>query len=161
MSATFSVTATGTTPLAYQWQRGSVNISGATSSSYTRASAAAADNGATFRCVVTNSVGSATSNAAILTVTFDIKPPTIVSAAASIATAVEVVFSEPVGQTSAQTVGHYAIDQGITISAASLGADLKTVTLTTPTLPEGVIYTIERTYDGKMNVLEFKWLPRF
>src|SRR5204863_445268 len=48
--ATFSVTASGDSPLTYQWQRNDANISGATSSSFTIGSAAAADNGARFRC---------------------------------------------------------------------------------------------------------------
>jgi endo-1,4-beta-D-glucanase Y len=67
-SVSFSVTASGTAPLNYQWQKNGANISGATSSSYT-ITAAAADNGALFRCVVTNAYGSATSNSARLTVT--------------------------------------------------------------------------------------------
>jgi glucose/arabinose dehydrogenase len=73
-SATFTVAASGSTPLSFQWQRNQVNISGATSSSYTLSSAAFADNGAKFRCVVTNAFGSATSNEATLTVN---APPTI------------------------------------------------------------------------------------
>ncbi|MGZ5434937.1 MAG: PQQ-dependent sugar dehydrogenase [Pyrinomonadaceae bacterium] len=72
--ATFSVVASGSTPLSYQWQRNQQNISGATSSSYTLPSAAFADNGATFRCVVTNAFGNATSNEATLTVN---APPSI------------------------------------------------------------------------------------
>ncbi|HUE80771.1 MAG TPA: PQQ-dependent sugar dehydrogenase [Pyrinomonadaceae bacterium] len=66
--ATFSVVASGSTPLSYQWQRNQANISGATSSSYTLPSVAFADNGAKFRCVVTNAFGSATSNEPTLTV---------------------------------------------------------------------------------------------
>src|SRR6185503_14105579 len=66
--ATFTVSATGSTPLSYQWQRNMVNIGGATSSSYTLASTTLADNGAKFRCVVTNAFGNATSNEATLTV---------------------------------------------------------------------------------------------
>ena len=66
--ATFSVVASGSATLSYQWQRNQSNISGATSSSYTLPSAAFADNGATFRCIVTNGFGTATSNEATLTV---------------------------------------------------------------------------------------------
>ena len=44
-NATFSVTATGTAPLAYQWRRNAQNISGATASSYTRTNAQLADMG--------------------------------------------------------------------------------------------------------------------
>src|SRR5262245_17585315 len=52
-SATFSVTATGTAPLTYQWQRAEstgsfANISGATSTSFTSSSAQASDNGDRF-----------------------------------------------------------------------------------------------------------------
>jgi len=68
-TATFSVTATGTAPLAYQWQKNNANITGATSASYTTPVAVSGDNGATFRVVVTNSAGSATSSVATLTVT--------------------------------------------------------------------------------------------
>jgi Immunoglobulin domain len=66
--ATFTVVATGTAPLSYQWQRGTTNSTGATSPSYTLAATSASDNGATFRVVVTNPVGNATSNSATLTV---------------------------------------------------------------------------------------------
>ncbi|HVQ37355.1 MAG TPA: PQQ-dependent sugar dehydrogenase [Pyrinomonadaceae bacterium] len=67
--ATFQVSATGSTPLSYQWQRNMVDLAGANSSSYTVSSATSADNGAKFRVVVTNAFGSATSNEATLTVT--------------------------------------------------------------------------------------------
>jgi hypothetical protein len=67
-TATFSVTASGTAPLSYQWQKNGVAIGGATSSSYTTPAETTADNGAQFNVVVSNSGGSATSNAAILTV---------------------------------------------------------------------------------------------
>ena len=67
-TATFSVLATGTVPMSYQWKKNGVNISGANSADYTTPAAALADNGAAYRCVVSNSVGSVTSNAATLTV---------------------------------------------------------------------------------------------
>ncbi len=67
--AIFSVTVTGTGPFTYQWQKNNANISGATSSSYTTPATVSGDNGATFRVIVTNSGGSATSGSATLTVT--------------------------------------------------------------------------------------------
>src|SRR5580692_8867313 len=67
-TATFSVTATGTAPLSYQWQKNSANISGATASSYTTPATATTDNGAKFDVVVTNAVGSQTSTMVTLTV---------------------------------------------------------------------------------------------
>lgn len=63
----FSVVATGTAPLAYQWQRDGTAIAGATSATLAFV-AAAGDSGASFRVVVSNAAGSVTSNAAVLTV---------------------------------------------------------------------------------------------
>jgi hypothetical protein len=68
-TATFSVTATGTDTLAYQWKKGGTAISGATLSSYTTPATTTADSGAQFTVTVTNSVGNITSNAATLTIT--------------------------------------------------------------------------------------------
>jgi glucose/arabinose dehydrogenase len=67
-SASFTVAASGNPTPTYQWQRNQVNISGATSPTYTIATTAASDNGAKFRCVATNAFGAATSNEATLTV---------------------------------------------------------------------------------------------
>ena len=74
-AATFTVTASGTATLTYQWRKDAGNISGATSASYTIAAVQESDEGS-FDCVVTNSQGSATSNAATLTVN---DPPVITS----------------------------------------------------------------------------------
>ncbi len=63
---TFSVTAEGTAPLGYQWRRNGAPIALATSSSYTLAATAAADDGALFSVVVSNTVGSVTSSNALL-----------------------------------------------------------------------------------------------
>jgi len=68
-TATFTVAATGTGTLSYQWKRGGAAISGATSASYTTPATTAADNGAQFTVTVSNTVGSVTSSAATLTVT--------------------------------------------------------------------------------------------
>ena len=68
-SATFSVTAAGTAPLSYQWKKGGTDISGATTSSYTTPATSLADSGTAYSVVVTNELGTATSDAVILTVT--------------------------------------------------------------------------------------------
>jgi hypothetical protein len=73
-TATFSVVATGTATLKYQWLKNNTNVSGATSASYTTPTTIASDNGAKFTCFVSNSAGNITSNAAILTVN---SPPSI------------------------------------------------------------------------------------
>jgi NHL repeat len=68
-SATFSVAAAGTQPLAYQWQRNGVNIAGATNSSFTLSPLALVDDQAHFAVIVSNIAGSAPSQSALLTVT--------------------------------------------------------------------------------------------
>jgi hypothetical protein len=67
-TATFSVTALGTTPFSYQWQKGTTAITGATSASYTTPVTTTTDNGSQYSVVVSNAIGNATSNAATLTV---------------------------------------------------------------------------------------------
>jgi hypothetical protein len=66
-AATFTVVATGTAPLSYQWSKNSVAITGATSATYAIASAQSGDGGS-YTVAVTNLAGSVTSNAATLTV---------------------------------------------------------------------------------------------
>jgi hypothetical protein len=63
--ATFSVTATGTAPLAYQWKKAGLNLPGATNASYAIAAVQAADTG-DYAVVVTNSAGSIGSRTATL-----------------------------------------------------------------------------------------------
>jgi beta-galactosidase len=78
-AATFSVTASGT-GLTYQWRRNGVDISGATSASYTTpATVFATDNGALYSVVVSNAGGSVTSSNATLVVnpTADGTAPTL------------------------------------------------------------------------------------
>jgi glucose/arabinose dehydrogenase len=72
---TFTVAASGSQPLTYQWQRNGVNINGATGASYTIPAVAAGDNGAHFRVIVSNTFGGTTSDDAILTIRQS-SPPT-------------------------------------------------------------------------------------
>jgi alpha-tubulin suppressor-like RCC1 family protein len=83
-TASFSVTALGTPPFAYQWQRSDdggatfADIAGATAASYsTPATTIAADHGDRYRVIVSNLEGATTSAAATLTVTANIVPPAI------------------------------------------------------------------------------------
>jgi hypothetical protein len=66
--ATFSVIAVGTPILTYQWQRDDVDIPGATEATYTLPVASLADDGATFRVIVSNPHGDVTSNTVTLNV---------------------------------------------------------------------------------------------
>jgi subtilisin-like proprotein convertase family protein len=67
-TATFTVQATGSGSLTYQWKKGSTPIVGATNPTYTTPTLALADNGTAFICDVTNSLGTVSSNSALLTV---------------------------------------------------------------------------------------------
>ncbi|MDB5106241.1 MAG: repeat-containing protein [Fibrobacteres bacterium] len=67
-SAVFTVAATGTPYLNYQWRRAGVDILGATSPSFAYGPAALADNGVHFQCRITNATGGVTSADGILTV---------------------------------------------------------------------------------------------
>lgn len=74
-SATFSVVASGTGPLSYQWKKNGAVLPGATSSTLAFTSAQATDAGS-YAVVVTNVAGFATSSVATLTVNV---APTITS----------------------------------------------------------------------------------
>ncbi len=66
-SVTFRVVASGSSPFTYQWRRNGTPIGGATGSTYVLSSAQSGNNGDQYSVVVTNSLGSATSSSATLT----------------------------------------------------------------------------------------------
>ena len=82
-AATFTVVASGSAPITYQWQKNAANIMGASAASYTTPPAAAADSGAMFSVVVSNAMGGVTSSAAKLTVNAASVAPTITTQPAS------------------------------------------------------------------------------
>lgn len=67
-TAIFTVAASGSPTLKYQWLKNGTVLSGATQSSYTTPVLALADNGASYAVTVTNPVGTITSAAVSLTV---------------------------------------------------------------------------------------------
>src|SRR6266446_2653767 len=78
-TASFSVAATGTAPLNYQWKKNGVAVNGASSPAYSTPATSSSDNGEQFTVVVSNSDGSVTSSAAILTVNASIPPLQVTS----------------------------------------------------------------------------------
>lgn len=66
-NVTFTVAASGTAPLSYQWRRNGANLSGAASPTLSLTSVTTNQSGS-YTCLVTNNAGSATSTAATLTV---------------------------------------------------------------------------------------------
>ena len=67
-TATFTVTATGSAPISYQWRKNGTEISGAIATSYTTPATTTADSGKSYSVVVTNTAGTQTSSFATLTV---------------------------------------------------------------------------------------------
>lgn len=84
-TATFNVMATGTLPFSFQWKKNGVNIVGATGNPYTTPSTLIGENGTLFSVIVTNNIGSVTSNNAMLTVNPAPIAPSITSQPASVA----------------------------------------------------------------------------
>lgn len=74
-TVTWTVAATGTAPLTYQWRLNGGSLAGATNASYTRTNVQSGDAG-TYSVVVANAAGSVTSANAVLTVN---TPPTILA----------------------------------------------------------------------------------
>jgi len=67
-TATFTVVATSTAPLTYQWKKNNASIPGATSASYTTPPATINDDGATYKVGIQNNLGGVTSNVVTLSV---------------------------------------------------------------------------------------------
>ena len=100
-SVTFTVVVTGSPTPTLQWQKNGGAIAGQTTASLTLANVAVAD-AASYTCVATNSAGSATSNAATLTITaapvapaFTTQPVSQTVAAGATATFTVVVTGTP------------------------------------------------------------------
>ena len=81
-SATFTVSATGSTPLNYFWRKGVVVVTNSTVASFTIANAQVTDAG-TYSVIVSNSLGTATSSNATLTVSSVVTAPAITTQPAS------------------------------------------------------------------------------
>ena len=138
-TATFSVTATGTAPLTYQWKKDGTAISGATSSTYTTPATSSADNAAVFTVVVTNGTGSATSSNATLTVNV---PPaiTVQPTAQTITAGAMATFS--VTATGTGTLSYQWKKNGINITG---GTGATTSSYTTPAMGyagNGAVYSV-------------------
>src|SRR2546421_30168 len=118
-TATFTVAATGTAPLSYQWRKNGVAIAGMTSSSYTIPAATTADNGAQFTVVLSNSVGSVTSSVAMLTVSAASVAPSITTPPASQTVTAGQTASFSVAATGTAPLSYRWNRNGTTISGAT------------------------------------------
>ena len=136
-TATFTVTATGNPTPTYQWNLGGAAISGATSASYTTAATTTAMSGGSYTVTVTNSVGSLTSSAAILTVDSAPTTPVITGPAAVNANSTNNTASVPAqaGSTYAWTITGGTITAGgtttsVTFTAGASGSVVLTCVVT-------------------------------
>ena len=146
-SATFSVSATGTGTLTYQWYKNGAPISAANSNSYTTPPTVAGDTGAVFTVLVSNSAGSVTSGPATLTV--QLPPPLAKSLVPSTPTPPynSSVMLVPTFSGGTAVIGSGGVGSfDITTSAVS-GSSYPTPSLTSPTT-----YTLTVT-DSKGNVV--------
>jgi uncharacterized repeat protein (TIGR02543 family) len=116
-NVTFSVSASGTTPLSYFWQRNGVLIAGANNSSYTVGNVQLADSGSQFSCVVSNAYGITNSLAATLTVLA--LPPSITQQPANQAVLVGGTASFSVTATGSLPLNYFWMRNGAFIAGAT------------------------------------------
>ncbi len=139
-SATFSVVASGSAPLAYQWYFASDALQGATNASLTLTSLSATHAGSYF-VVVTNLYGSATSSEATLTISTP-APPELLSAASSpTRQAVLLTFAHPVADT-ATNAGNFGLSGGVEALGGTLNSDFTQLTLATTPQAPNTTYTV-------------------
>jgi hypothetical protein len=124
--ATFSVTATGTAPLSYQWRKNGTNLSGGTSSTYVIVSAQTTDAG-NYSVVVSNAAGSVTSASASLTVN-KITPVIAILPTASPITSGQSLTASVLSGGSASVAGIFAFTSPSTVP--SVGTTSQSVTFT-------------------------------
>ncbi|MBI1840159.1 MAG: lamin tail domain-containing protein [Verrucomicrobia bacterium] len=141
-SATFRVTAANLDLVSYQWQRDQKSLLGATNELYELANVGVSDDGAVFRCVLTNVVSTNISSDAVPKVLPDTVAPTLVGALNDGATSLTVFFSEPVEAAGATNVENYSLAPATPITRAVLAVDRRSVLLTTSALSFGASYTL-------------------
>ena len=108
----------------------------------TTPSLAETNSGDSYRVIVFVPGKAVFSSSAILTVTPDIIPPSLVRAVNIGTTNVELTFSEPLEIAPATAPANYVFTNGIAVTAASLDASATIVTLTTGPLVFGSNYCI-------------------
>ncbi len=141
-SASFRVEVSNADPVTFQWQRNNTPIAGANSATFTLPRVSLADDGARFRCTLTNPLGFALSEEAVLTVLADRTPPALASVFNTSATNIVVRFTERVATNSAWRAANYVLDGGAQVTAVGPGGDEATVVLSTSTLTVGNVYAL-------------------
>ena len=135
-NVSLTVVATGTAPLAYQWQRNGVNVTGGTGATLALTSVTTNQAGS-YVCVVTNLAGSATSGVATLTVNVVPVPPTITTQPVSQTVTAGANVSFTVAATGTTPMGYQWRRNGASLS----GATSPTLSLSTVTTNMNGTYT--------------------
>jgi hypothetical protein len=117
-SFTFTVVASGTTPLAYQWQLGGNAIPSATTATLTLNPVRIEDSG-TYTVTVSNSDGSSTSAAAILTVKTAVIAPTITAQPVNITVHAGEKITLGVSEQGSGPFSHQWKHNGVTIAGST------------------------------------------
>ncbi|MFM7553724.1 MAG: PA14 domain-containing protein, partial [Verrucomicrobiota bacterium] len=136
------VYSTTNSPVLVQWQRNGVTIAGATGSTLRLGPVQPADNGAKYRAVISTPGAVATSDEAVLTVTPDVTLPKVTGIVASDTfDTVTIDFSEVVSAASAGAKVNYALDGGLSVTAATVESPTR-VRLTTSRQSQGAAYNL-------------------
>ena len=144
---TLKASVSGALPLSYQWYLNGNPIAGATSLSYTVAAATPANAG-TYHMTVNNGLGGDSTANAVVTITGDTTPPTVVSVVGSSwrvdgAASIIATVSEPLDPASV-TVGKFIVKAGTTV-LPTLAVALQSptvVVITTDARVAGVNYAL-------------------
>lgn len=138
---TFTIGVANEDPVNYQWQSNQVNVAGATNASYTLSPPLGA-NGARFRCVLGNPLGTNTSSEATLHVTADTVRPRLLRAISLGATSIQLTFDEGVAIPGGTVGVNFALDHGAAVSAVAAGPTRSDLLLTVSPLSFGTTYTV-------------------
>lgn len=155
--ARFFISVASLDAVSFQWLSNGVSIAGATNIEHTLPFAPMSANGARFQCIAHNGVGAVNSAEAILTVTSEQDPPTLVQAYNAGPNTVVVRFSEPVRADTANVAGNYRLSGGASVNSAALNADATSVTLGTSALNYRTSYVLTvsgvRDASGSANLI--------
>lgn len=157
--ATFGVVAVAGSPtINYQWQKGGVNILNATNSTYVTAPLTPSDNNTSYQVIVSTPGGSTvTSSSASLAVQANTQAPTLMSASrvANSTTDILLTYSVPMNAASATAIANYSLNNGATVSAASISSVPNRVILTTSGLNSSNAYylSVQNVSDAYNNTM--------
>ena len=127
--------------VAFQWFEDGVAISGATSASYSKVNPLSGDNGRQYSVLVSNKLNALTTLSSNGVMSVIVNPQVLGAANRGNPVAVYVRFNQNMNAGTANTAGNYSIP-GLVVSSAVLGADQRTVTLTTTAQQEGSNYVL-------------------